>query len=126
MADPAATTSMSTVTLTSLLGANAGIVLQRGDNDKRRTWGGKQHTGTAGDPVRALQDALRRVGTANFKSDGDFGSKTDDAVRRFQWYLVRMTHRLRVAPEADETHGALEASSLPRASRSTDSSRFLL
>lgn len=100
---------MTTLTLNSPAVSAAGVLLQRGDNDDRRTWGGTQHgADTAGTPVHDLQAALRRVGAAGFVPDGDFGPKTQEAVRRFQWYLTRLGHRLRVAPGSDEAHGSIE------------------
>ena len=109
----ATATLSSDITLDSLAGPDAGIVLRRGDNDTRRVWGGKQQTGRTGSPVGALQEALRRVGAAAFKPDGDFGPQTDKALRRFQWYVTRMNHRLRVPPGSDDSQGLVEPFATP-------------
>lgn len=43
--------------------------------------------GDAGEPVKRLQAALRRVGFLNGKADGYFGEKTESAVKAAQDYL---------------------------------------
>lgn len=99
--------------LSSLLASNAAIALQRGDNDKRGVWGGTAHAGMAGQPVRELQEALVELGAMSATPDGDFGSKTQDAVERFQWYLLRIDVRMRVSTGADSLHGTLESYNAP-------------
>lgn len=103
-ANPSATIRLS---LRSLLGTPS-LILQRGDNDKKSTWGGKARTGMSGEPVRELQEALVKVGAMDGPPDGDFGKKTQEAVRRFQWYLLSIAYRLRVTGSAKSLHGSLE------------------
>ena len=105
---PASTPS----TLTSLL-SDGTLVLQRGDNDSNGRWGGKQRAGVSGQPVRELQQALVQVGVMSANPDGDFGRKTQDAVKRFQWYLLRMDMRLRVSSGAESLHGSVVAYKQP-------------
>lgn len=93
------------VTLATL---DAAVVLQRGDNDARRTWGGRRHDDRAGRPVHELQQALVAVGAMNAAPDGDFGRKTQDAVKRLQWYVGAIAWRLRVPADSDVVHGVLE------------------
>lgn len=89
------------------------IILQRGDNDAKGTWGGKKRPGMGGEPVRELQRALVAIGAMSANPDGDFGGKTQDGVRRLQWYLGAMAWRLRVPPDSDPLHGTLETYTQP-------------
>ena len=91
----------------TLAGLPSEVMLQRGDNDARGVWGGKKRDGASGSVVRDLQAALVAVGAMSGAPDGDFGGKTLDAVKRFQWYLLNITWRLRVAPGSDALHGTL-------------------
>jgi hypothetical protein len=91
--------------LQSIAASNTGLVLQKGDNDKKHIAGGKR--GATGEPVRELQEALAAVGVFKFTPDGDFAGKTHDAVRRFQWYLNNMSHRLQVPPATDPSLGTV-------------------
>lgn len=84
------------------------IILQRGDNDAKSRWGGRVRTGMGGQPVRELQAALARIGVTSAIPDGDFGMKTQDAIKRFQWYLLHVSCRLRVAGGAGALHGTVE------------------
>lgn len=102
----------TSIRLAGLL-ATPSIVLQRGDNDTQARWGGDKRTGVAGTPVRELQQALVRVGVMSAAPDGDFGRKTQDAVKRFQWYLLEMPVRLRVSGTADALHGSIEPFASP-------------
>ncbi len=91
----------------------ADVILQSGDNDSRRVWGGKQRSAMAGQPVHELQQALLTLGAMSATPDGDFGPKTKDAVARFQWYLGRIGQRLRLSTGADALHGVLETYTAP-------------
>ncbi|MDM0114745.1 M15 family metallopeptidase [Variovorax sp. J22R133] len=102
----------ATLTLESLL-AQPGIILQRGDNDARSRWGGKDRASPGGKPVRELQEALVQIGAMSATPDGDFGKKTQEAVKRFQWYLRRIAHRLRISGTGDSLHGSIEAYTAP-------------
>lgn len=98
---------------TTLASLPTGTVLQRGDNDASGVWGGQHHSGRTGQPVRELQQALQALGAMSAQPDGDFGRKTQDAVRRFQWYLGRIGWRLRLAAGAGAQHGMLEPYTAP-------------
>ncbi len=97
----------------SLSSLPADVILQQGDNDSSRRWGGKPRKGMVGQPVRELQQALVKLGAMSATADGDFGRKTLDAVKRLQWYLGHIGHRLRVAPGTGEVHGVLEGYTAP-------------
>jgi peptidoglycan hydrolase-like protein with peptidoglycan-binding domain len=103
----------TTLDLDTLVSAHSAITLQRGDNDARGIWGGQPRPELDGEPVRQLQQALVAMGAMSATPDGDFGRKTQDAVRRFQWYLGRIGARLRVSPGSDELHGTLETYAAP-------------
>ena len=105
----------SSLTLAALAAPGAGVTLQRGDNDARHTWGGKVRSGSSGQAVHELQQALLAIGAMSATPDGDFGNKTADAVRRLQWYLTTVPVRLRMAAGGDEVHGSLEAFAAPAA-----------
>ena len=106
-------TSPSAPTQLSLSSLPADVILQRGDNDSGRIWGGKPRKGMAGQPVRELQQALLALGAMSATPDGDFGRKTQDAVKRLQWYLGHISQRLRVSAGAGALHGVLESYTAP-------------
>lgn len=110
MPPPSTPATPASLTLASL---PADIVLQRGDNDASRRWGGQQRPGSTGQPVRELQQALLTLGAMRATPDGDFGGKTQDAVMRFQWYLGRIGQRLRVSAAAGSVRGVLAAYTAP-------------
>jgi hypothetical protein len=63
------------------------IELRLGDNDKKSVWGGRTLPNPPASSVTQLQTALRAVGTYPGKIDGDFGRKTEFAIKIFQWCL---------------------------------------
>lgn len=71
-----------------------GYTLKKGDNDKKKNWSGKHHTST-GNYVSLLQTDLKNIGVYLAKIDGDFGKKTHDAVRRFQWNAKNIISRIK-------------------------------
>jgi len=71
-----------------------GFTLKKGDNDKKKIWSGKHHT-TTGNYVVLLQTVLKNIGVYLAKIDGDFGKKTHDAVKRFQWNAKNITSRIK-------------------------------
>lgn len=71
-----------------------GYTLKKGDNDKKKIWSGKHHT-SSGNFVNLLQTDLKNIGVYLAKIDGDFGKKTHDAVRRFQWNAKNITSRIK-------------------------------
>src|SRR5262252_8810335 len=75
---------MATLTLQDL----GGLSLQNGDDDGNRIWGGGARPGQDGTPVAELQTALIKLGTLTFSADGQFGQHTEEALRRFQWYVA--------------------------------------
>ena len=103
----ATSTAAPALTLRGLLG-QPDVILQRGDNDARSKWGGKARPASGGQPVRELQEALVKIGAMSATPDGDFGKKTQEAVKRFQWYLQRIAFRLRIAGTGDSLHGTIE------------------
>lgn len=52
--------------------------------------------GDIGDDVKAIQDALKALGFLEGEADGNFGSKTEQAIRKFQ-----QAHSLTVTGKAD-------------------------
>lgn len=64
--------------------------------------------------MRELQQALLALGALRARPDGDFGRKTQDAVKRLQWYFNKVAWRLRVSPNSDATHGTLEPYAQPQ------------
>lgn len=111
------TLAPSAPALQSISTSNTGLVLQKGDNDARHIASGKK--GGTGEPVHELQEALAAVGVFKVTPDGDFGGRTHDAVRRFQWYLNNMSHRLRVPPAPIPPSARSCPSTPPPASRLT-------
>jgi hypothetical protein len=83
------------------------LSLRMGDNDNARRWGGAVQQNLTGRPVGELQEALIAVGTLKESADGAFGQHTQDAVRRFQWYLNNMDHRLHVNAGAAASTGLI-------------------
>ncbi len=71
-----------------------GITLKKDDNDKKKIWSGKHHA-TAGNYVELLQTDLKNIGVYLNNVDGDFGRKTHDAVKRFQWNAKNITNRIK-------------------------------
>ena len=66
--------------------AYGGHDLQRGDNDDRRVWGGEAG-GVPGSYVDSLQWDLNELGFRGVGNpDGDFGRRTEWAIREFQIY----------------------------------------
>jgi peptidoglycan hydrolase-like protein with peptidoglycan-binding domain len=92
MNNPAVDTAKA-ITLQSL----GALSLRSGDNDDAHRWGGAVQSKLAGRPVRELQEALIAVGTLKERADGAFGHNTQNAIRRFQWYLNNMDYRLKVS-----------------------------
>jgi D-alanyl-D-alanine carboxypeptidase/Putative peptidoglycan binding domain len=70
------------------------FVLQRGDNDKNKRWGGSVRPKLDGTPVGEAQKALRAVGILDQIPDGVFGMHTEQAVRRYQWNVRNVKYRL--------------------------------
>ena len=68
--------------------------LQRGDKDASKNWGG-QIRKEEGRYVESLQKDLRTLGVYIWKVDGDFGRKTEQAVKMFQWNAKNMKKRLK-------------------------------
>jgi len=85
--------------------SNLDITLRHGDHDAKHIWGGAVRHGRSGTPVTELQRALVAVGVLLEKPDGNFGHFTRDALKRFQWYLRNLSHRLKVTPGADPGAG---------------------
>jgi peptidoglycan hydrolase-like protein with peptidoglycan-binding domain len=100
MKNPAVVTAKA-ITLQSL----GTLSLRNGDNDDARRWGGAPQRNLAGRPVRELQEALITVGTLKGRADGAFGHNTQNAIRRFQWYLNNMDYRLKVSAGAAASTG---------------------
>lgn len=61
------------------------IELKLKDNDKNKTWNGKKSETAPAFTVTNLQTALKALGTYVYKVDGDFGAKTVNALKLFQW-----------------------------------------
>ena len=66
------------------------IELQKNDNDKKKTWGGKVTGDIPAYNVHDLQGDLKKVGTFTEVADGDFGDKTQKALKFFQWCCANM------------------------------------
>jgi len=69
--------------------------LTRGDNDNNRVWGGSKRNQAPSYTVTVLQTQLRQIGVYPDKIDGDFGPKTEQAVKIFQWCLKNLTHAVK-------------------------------
>jgi len=94
---------MTTLTLHDL----GGLSLRLGDHDANRIWGGSARPAQAGSPVTELQTALITLGTLNFSADGAFGPHTEEALRRFQWYVAHLRFRLKLLPGATPASGTI-------------------
>jgi hypothetical protein len=94
---------MATLTLQDL----GGLSLRKGDHDANRIWGGSARPTQAGTPVAELQNALIKLGTLTFAADGQFGPNTDEALRRFQWYIAHLRVRLKLAPGGAPAAGTI-------------------
>ena len=97
---------MATLTLHDL----GGLSLQHGDHDANRIWGGSPRPTQSGSPVTELQTALIKLGTLSFAADaadGAFGSHTEEALRRFQWYVAHLRFRLNLLPGAAPASGTI-------------------
>ena len=94
---------MATLTLQDL----GGLSLQNGDHDANRIWGGSARPTQDGTPVAELQTALIKLGTVTFSADGQFGTHTEEALRRFQWYVAHQRFRLKLLPGAAPAGGTI-------------------
>jgi peptidoglycan hydrolase-like protein with peptidoglycan-binding domain len=83
------------------------MTLQNGDNDAQRRWGGSVRPAMTGNPVRELQDALIALGTLTVQANGLFGPHTQEALRRFQWYLTNIPNRLHLQPGSQPASGTI-------------------
>lgn len=83
--------------------------LQQGDNDGQRKWGGGVRPTLTGNPVKELQTALIALGTLTFTADGQFGSHTQEGLKRFQWYISNLRFRLKVTPGSPPSSGIISA-----------------
>jgi hypothetical protein len=81
-----------------------GYVLQRGDHDSQRRWGGQVRPNVPNATyVRQLQQDLRELGfLIGAQPDGSFGLHTEWAIREFQIYS-KMTHIAREGPTSSNT-----------------------
>ena len=84
----------------------SGLSLRRGDRDADHIWGGSARPTQAGTPVTELQTALITLGTLN-NADGTFGPDTEEALRRFQWYVAHLHFRLQPLPGAAPASGTI-------------------
>jgi hypothetical protein len=71
-----------------------GYELQIGDKDSSRRWGGATRA-EVGNFVAALQQDLKAFGTFDGTPDGDFGAKTQAALKRYQWVAKTLKKRLK-------------------------------
>ncbi|MFL6463939.1 MAG: M15 family metallopeptidase [Bryobacteraceae bacterium] len=83
------------------------LTLRQGDNDKNHVWGGRAQPDVSGTPIQDLQTVLIAVGTLTASADGQFGAQTQMALRRFQWYVAHLRHRLKLAPGALAATGTI-------------------
>lgn len=72
-----------------------GFELRKGDNDKSKKWGGSARPLASGEHVKALQENLKQLKVYMAKIDGDFGGKTELAVKMFKWNAKNVGHRLK-------------------------------
>lgn len=72
-----------------------GFELQKGDNDKVKKWSGATRPLTSGEHVKVLQENLQRLKVYTAKIDGDFGGKTEQAVKMFKWNAKNIDRRLK-------------------------------
>jgi hypothetical protein len=68
------------------------LTLRKGDNEKRSIYQGSIDQTIGGEPIRALQTALKAVGVYDGIIDGDYGGGTEAAVRRFQWNVHNLEY----------------------------------
>lgn len=61
------------------------VELLKGDNDKKKKWGGKTLSEPPEYTVEQLQTDLKSVEVFTYTEDGDFGNKTVKALKFFQW-----------------------------------------
>jgi hypothetical protein len=92
------------------------LTLRQGDNDKNHVWGGKAQPDASGTPVQELQTALIAIGTLTASADGQFGPQTQMALRRFQWYIAHLRHRLKLVPGSLVAGGTIESYPQPASS----------
>lgn len=59
--------------------------LQIKDSDNNKRWGGTVLKTPPICTVTDMQDMLKSAGTYNYKVDGDFGRKSEKALKLFQW-----------------------------------------
>lgn len=104
MAAPPSDNAATPVSFASL----GNVALEFGDNDARRCWGGVVRRAQAARPVADMQRALAAVGTYTAGVDGDFGNGTREALRRFQWYVAHVRHRLCVPAGGGVADGVFE------------------
>jgi len=83
------------------------ITLQQGDNDAQRRWGGSIRPTLTGNPVKELQTALIALGTLTFTADGQFGTRTQQGLKRLQWYINNLRNRLKVTPRIPPSSGII-------------------
>lgn len=80
------------------------MALQRGDNDNKKKWGGRRLNRSPNYSVRDFQTELKAIGTYTSRVDGDFGKKTERALKITQWCLTNSTrvlskgNRIRLTP----------------------------
>lgn len=72
-----------------------GYELRRGDNDGQSKWSGSRSPLQVGHYVAELQQDLNKLGVYFGKMDGDFGPKTEMAVRMFKWNAKNVGYRIR-------------------------------
>lgn len=77
--------------------------LKRGDRDASKKWGGQMRDVQEGCHVEMLQQDLEAFGVYIWKIDGDFGSKTERAVKLFQWNAKNLKKRLKSQVSVDDT-----------------------
>jgi hypothetical protein len=78
-----------------------GFQLKRNDNDRRKHWGGQRRP-VGGKHVEMLQTDLARVGIFIWRVDGDFGPKTELALKLFQWNAKSVSKRIMAAAVAQD------------------------
>ncbi|MBI1422147.1 MAG: hypothetical protein GC149_01690 [Gammaproteobacteria bacterium] len=66
--------------------------LRLGDSDNKSIWGGAKQNQAPTYTVKSLQTELHAIGVYSDKIDGDFGGKTEKALKLFQWCLKNSVH----------------------------------